>query len=224
MGHLSEDSPEILAARYAGWDTAELARALELESDGYRPEALELMRRELDRRGVDTDLRTMAREAEVENDRRLYVRVGGWLGLFVVGTAVFSLWTVSSVAEALHLPLAFMSRYLLVSEGLVGLYGLVVIALILLRYRDAPRHAKIFLGISWLTSAVAVLLWVAGIAFAWLVLKSIGVAIWWSYFSVSKRVRMTFRPESEWYDEGPTPPPPRAPSSPAPSSPPAAGP
>jgi hypothetical protein len=202
MEHMSKDDPEALAARYSKWDTAELIRAVELEADGYRPEALALMRRELDRRDVNVETRNIAREDEVENDRRHYVGVRGWLTFLAVVVALSSVMALTSAAQALRPSLHPVLLYLVVFKGLMGLYGLVVVGLIVLRHRAAPRHATIVVALFWLNAVAGVTLFtpVTGGRFLRFAFWSAWLVIWWSY-SHSKRIRMTFQPESDWYDE-----------------------
>lgn len=178
-----------LAARYASWDAQELVRAATLESAEYTPEALELIRKELEKREISPDERTDMAKETVQDERRRFIGVKGLLALFIVLLALQSAWLGLTALGTLPSLTAIL-------EGLFAGYGMVVCVLLINRHRQAPRHAKTLL----------VLIILLAVADAWLSISTgdksmssaypvaaiLGPCLWWTYFTTSRRVRYTY--------------------------------
>jgi hypothetical protein len=128
-----------LTKLYQRWPTERLVEALHVHAAEYDPDALPVMRRVLEARGVGpTDAEALLAEIRSEEHRSLN-RIRGWLLAFVVLTGWSSLNQVSSglTGNTGH----WLSRVVAVFEFCIGVYGLYATVLLCRRSPRAPAHA-----------------------------------------------------------------------------------
>jgi hypothetical protein len=91
---MNEQQLKNAAQLYQSWSDAQLIRAATVEKKDYEPEALDLMARELFRRGVSASERESVEKGvqqEVEAERKRLTGIHGFLLLFVIMVVVGSL-------------------------------------------------------------------------------------------------------------------------------------
>lgn len=191
---------------YQSWSDAQLVRATAVERQDYQPAALDLMMRELSRRGVSHSERQNleedgARQVEVERKRLTGVR--GVLLLFAINVMLSSL-----------LSVLFGLEYCLDSEsGLFVLcgaldliwagYGFYVFYLLIRERPAAPQHAQRFLFLGFLLSVLVVLVALRVTHRLDLSpLGNIGTLVWMVYLSSSKRVANTYGQRQDKTESG----------------------
>jgi hypothetical protein len=198
MGKSDEGAAE-LAARYRAWETADLLQAASHEAADFTPQALGLIHDELERRGqpVEKLTQTDAPAPLPPDARASLIGVKGWLLAFVV---LFALAVAAMLLENLLLlttiaPLPIKLTAAL--QLLIAAYGVVAFALLVTKHPRAPLHAM----------AVLAGLFLVRIG-CWAYLSHLGAesefptaaigfsCIWSAYLSVSRRVRMTYTPQS----------------------------
>jgi hypothetical protein len=182
------EDEESLAAVYQTWETEDLVRAVSVETSSYMPEALHLLRQELERRNVTTaEQLDLAETAEAQRQENL-VGVKGWLRFFVVVLTLNSL-VLIFVSPSPWIPGLSLSVRLLFAAPLLGLLGLVTSVLLVKSHPRAPNWAmawlilNIFIGMGskfFANGSTSLLSTLAG-----------GI-LWLRYFSVSKRVKATY--------------------------------
>lgn len=195
------------AELYRAWSVEQLVRATTAERRDYEPEALELMARELSRRGVSASDRESVEKTvlqEVEDERGHLTGIRGFLLLFVI--MVF----VSSLVYA-WLGLAFLGAGgIFLLGGVLSLvlsgYGFFVFYLLIRKLATAPQHAKRLLIIGVALHVLAVLAaWVATGQFDRGALSQVTIPlIWLGYLNWSRRVANTYaqaRPQPVSRDE-----------------------
>jgi hypothetical protein len=180
---------EALAGLYEVWETDDLVHAVTVDAAGYTPEALALLRRELEKRNVAPAEQQVIAETEATRRYENLVGVKGWLLLFVVVLTFNSLFMILLTPVWPTRGITLSVRLLLLMPFLLGLLGLVTVVLLATRKRRAPEWA-----IAWLFLNIAV-----GIGSKFfangslLLLPSImGGLFWIRYFMVSKRVKATY--------------------------------
>lgn len=191
-----------LAAQYRSWTTEDLVRATTLEAEEYTPEAVSLMREELQGRNLTAEAQEALEgrvEGEATSAQRSLVGIRGWLLVFVVLFGLnFGVVLVSDIF-ALAQPLPGIAYFATVLEIFVGIYALGALWLLVSRHPRAPQHAQAVLVIF---CFLAIGSW---LAFHWrgyppglFPVGAVGFAcVWWSYLSYSRRVRLTYSTRAE---------------------------
>lgn len=195
---------EELAARYRGWQTEDLVRAVTVEAHDYTPEALDLISNELERRdclGVQRQEAAEAVAKELDRGIRPLVGVRGFLALMVWVIAANSIaalfWAASTLlAHALPRPQVFA---LALAVG--GILGLVTCIHLVRRKSQAPRYAATWFLLV-MTSNISAFLYqyFSGGAASFPFVPVTFCGLWLAYLSVSMRVKTTyggFRVDSE---------------------------
>ncbi|HKV76721.1 MAG TPA: DUF2569 family protein [Candidatus Sulfotelmatobacter sp.] len=196
------------AQLYETWSVAQLLRATTANKQDYEPEALDLMVRELSRRGISQSEREDAeRKAEkkvvhqVETEKKRLTGIGGFLVLFVIAMFFGPLLGVLSGLLLLgaggldnpsqRFPLVLLSGIL--SLGLAG-YGFYVFYLLLRKRRNAPKHAERYLILGVLLSILVIVsLSKATHHFSPEPLVGcVGALLWLAYLGSSQRVANTY--------------------------------
>lgn len=183
------EDEEALAGLYEEWETDDLVHAVTVDAAGYTPEALALLRRELEKRNVAPAEQQVIAETEATRRYENLVGVKGWLLLFVVVLTFNSLVLILVTPSAWAPGLSLSARLLFLGPFLLGLLGLVTTVLLVRRYRWAPHWAM-----TWLILNIAI-----GIGSRFflngsmpLIPALLGGLLWTRYFMVSKRVKATY--------------------------------
>jgi hypothetical protein len=183
-------SPTVdLAALYAGWPVERLIRAAFVECDDYAPEAVQVMRRVLESKGV----------SQAEIDAVLAIApsklndIRGWLLAFVIHVAIVTTTYAVGGAVLLFGGTEFSHILLALISAAVAAYGAYCCHLLTSRRPEARAHA-IGLMAAWGAASVAsaVIHVVSGLS------PSGGrpllfALLWTPYLLRSKRVAMVYR-------------------------------
>ena len=180
---------------YQSWSAAQLLRATTAEKQDYKSEALDLMVRELSRRGVSQSEREGAeREVvqHVEAEKKRLTGIRGFLLLFVI-VVVFG-----SLLYALFGLLFLGAGGLFILSGVLSLilagYGFYVFYLLTRIRRTAPQHAERFLIFGFLLSILETLV-AATVTHHFdpgALGGFMGTLLWLAYLGGSKRVANTY--------------------------------
>lgn len=179
---------------YRSWSIDQLIRAFTVHKNDYTQDALDCIKDELDRRSVSPQ-EALSSEVSVkqtvEEEKKKWIGIKGFLLLFVLILAVQSISTIIvSIRDVLNGENP--SKILLLP---VGIYGLYVLYLLLLKRNNAPLHVQRWLG----ALCIACLL-IIGLTILinpnrlenTFIVNPIGALIWLAYFSYSKRVKATY--------------------------------
>jgi len=191
-----------LAVRYRSWDTQDLVRATTVEAEEYTPEAIRLIRQELQERDLTPEVEETVESqvvVEAKKEQRSLTGIRGWLLVFVVLFGLNSGARLLAEIFALGQALPGIVKLDIIVEMFISIYALSTCWLLLSRHPKAPQHAK---------AAVVIFCFFAvgsWLAFYWGGLPagpfplsaSSFACIWWSYLSYSKRVRFTYAPGTE---------------------------
>jgi len=197
-----------LAARYARWDTADLARAATAEASDFRPEALAAMRLELERRGQAVGPVPPAPAAAREEPKG----VGGFLLFLLVllgWASITRLFT--GIAYMFMMPDRLADLLIDAGWAFLGVYGFYCCRLLLRKDRRAPaRTAAWFVADTVLTIAFVAHAHFASepsmppfmsdisITGVVLIFQIVYSGIWLAYLARSKRVKATFGAPFQW--------------------------
>jgi len=188
-----------LAARYAKWETEDLARAATAQASEFTPDALTVMRQELERRGQVAGPEplpaTGATAAGVGP-----IGVGGLLRLFVFLLGMGSIEAMGGAPGVLDGSRGAASRLMAAAWGWTGAYGIVCCVLIMRRDRRAPGWAALWLVAVVVLSFVDSLhdYFVLGTFTSGFLSAILYCGIWLTYLSKSRRVRATFGTVASW--------------------------
>jgi hypothetical protein len=204
-----------LRNRFSNLDDDELRKIAFANSHEYYPDAVQIAREELIKRGYDisqegneaADTRPAAPEPQ-------YKGVGGWLLLLCLGLTVFTpLLTMGSLATGVRESLSYFDRFpgllvitvidTILTLGLVAFSIYVGVGLWSIRpgaVQMAKRYLLCFLGYQ---AIAAILPFTAGLpsAATWAMIRAVAIdalrgviyfAVWYSYLNESKRVRATY--------------------------------
>jgi hypothetical protein len=186
-----------LSARYKSWSTENLIKGATVDRKDYLPEALEVIERELKARNVSLELRqniaqTIQQERETQEQQLRGIR--GWLLFFVIVVLANSVMGVLSGLSSLSEARAPLALLLLAPQPILGLAGLYVFVVLLLKKPFAPGHARIWLIVSFCYSlALAVILFIIARQFLLTPLPPIAALVWLTYLDESRRVAVTYQ-------------------------------
>lgn len=190
---------------YEQWSTERLLKALEIEAEQYRPDALPVMRRVLESRGLpdaEVQARTSDLQSEQQSEDRRLARMRGWLLVFIaiVGLNALSELGMALVAAASDAHWTF--RVVAVLFSTVALYGLYSMYLLVRRRSSAPAHARRWILLSFVATAIwAVISYAvagAGVVDLTVLLgPAFFMAVWIAYLSESKRVAAVYGMKTE---------------------------
>jgi hypothetical protein len=178
---------EELASRYRSWDTEALRRATTVEASTYRPEALVLLRRELEGRPDAAAAEPPPVGGASERELRGVRGSLAWM-VFAIGSQSAWMFVDGFFAHGHKLFDALM-------EGSIGFYGLLVCWMLLRIDQRAPRAATIFFVLTLLLSLNSITLSVIASHFQSYDFSPLTYPIsWLSYLWRSERVRVTYSP------------------------------
>ncbi len=188
---------EEMVARFRAWETEDLIRAAKIDSHGYTPEALALIAEELATRNDSVDQLHELEEVVAEShDREVQQLTGikGWLLVLVLVVANGSATSLVNAARSIRQVPSEMQVFAFIA-GAYGVFGLVTLGLLLSKHRRAPGFARtLFLSAMAISLVEAFYFYYREwrVHFFPLATMASG-ALWFTYLSVSKRVKATFR-------------------------------
>lgn len=159
---MSERESSAVEASYGEWSDIWLVRAVTLQRGDYQPEALQMIERELARRGLSPEeidsLKSQALE-QSESENRTPSGIGGWLRVFLIFVSLATLshgvigWSVfrAGLSQGDHGLGALLGG--LASMIMAG-YGAYALSLLSGGSPYAPRHTRQFLVTGFLLRAL----------------------------------------------------------------------
>lgn len=194
-------STDELSRQYESWTTQELVRAVSLERDDYRPEAIALMEEELASRDAFIENRAqIEQEALIEKkkDDEELRGVRGWLLVFVIVVFVNSVPGLFSAVILLERSEGFGEVLFGLSALLLFAYGCFAFFLLVKKDERAPSHAaKWLIATACFSILSGALVYLDGGGPIWVQLWSVASAvIWMTYLEKSRRVAITYGGES----------------------------
>jgi hypothetical protein len=187
-----------LASRCRAWQAADLVRATTVDAPTYTPEALEVLRRELDRRNDQEDgegrpLVTFSSFTPARNPLR---GVGGWLAWMVLGIGGQS---VQAIVESISFSLShsFASAVIVVAvDGTLGIFGIYTCVILLRQKPKADRFAMSWFILIAILMGISLLL-ARGAGPPSRGLSLVYPLLWMAYLWKSERVEATYRAPME---------------------------
>jgi hypothetical protein len=182
-----------LERRYGTWETDALLRAATVDADEFAPEAILIMRRVLEGRGIGTaEIDDYAALARVERQKRAQALtgIGGFLLVFII---LFAIRSLSLIGEAVLVIGMSPSEHVLWSAGLtiglLGAYGVYCCVQLIRKSTKALWHTNTCLTL-WF------IFWVANLVLQFITIGTYtggGFPLAWAlYFTSSKRVANTY--------------------------------
>lgn len=183
---------------YVNWTDEQLVKATTVEKNDYNPEAVDIMLKVLQKRGVsEKQLNSLQSEVEqkVAADIKKITGVGGFLIVFLiilVLSVIYSLNDGFSVLSSIkEMPILLL--VVSIPFFLISIYGAYIFLLLVRKKEKAPDHT-----IKWLIAHFCVrLLGVVAIFITTGKLELSAIApmstlVWLMYFTNSKRVKATY--------------------------------
>lgn len=183
---------------YSSWTDDQLVKAVTVDRTEYYPEALVVMQKVLEKRGIPTEtfsaIQTSAEKKRDDDIKRL-TGIGGFLLLFllnlVVSVFLNIMMGIKSLTHYSETPIFTLAVF--IPSVLFGLFGAYVFLLVR-EEKKAPRWAT-----GWIIANC--LLTILGLIFASVITGNwdfnaaylpMGALLWIMYFSSSKRVKATY--------------------------------
>lgn len=189
-----------LQRRCKNMTTADLLSATRLSREEYTAEALSIMDREVQSRGVTRDqvqehAESVARQ-EQENEDRLS-GIKGWLTVFITMVGLSATVGLMTGISSLRMSRQFLEGAFLSPQLLLSAYGFYGLVLLLKRKPQAPFHAERWIFSSLLYTILLLFFGHKVISndndvFAITAVFPLGMAFWLHYLIKSKRVAATF--------------------------------
>jgi len=192
---------------YQSWSVPELVRATTVERQDYEPEAVDLMLREISRRGVsESEKEDAAKEVvqRLESEKKRLIGIGGFLLVFIIGAICGSLLSMFLGVVLIYEATGVFAFCGALSLALGG-YGCYVSYLLIAKRPTAPMHAERLLISGLLLSFFETL--IVSLANHRLVGQPLsgvaGAMVWLVYLNNSRRVANTYGPRKKPADPAP---------------------
>lgn len=201
---MKNDKLKELEKLYATWSTEDLIKATKVSKSEYESDAINAMLKELERRGVtqkETDFIQADEEQRIHEETETLSGLRGFLLLFLILIVLNSF---LSIGMGLSLWLSrgpnlglFLSS---IPMFIVGVYGIITFVLLSEKRFHAPVHAKRWLVLTFIVNLFyALMVFFATGEFTFSVIGSgMFTGIWFVYLSTSKRVAVTYSPETTY--------------------------
>ena len=196
---MKADKDAELEKRYMSWSTEDLIKATTVEKADYETDAVNLMLKELQKRNVSSD-EVSVRQADIEQkiEAEKLSGIGGFLTFFLIIFTLnvfFSFWQGAAYILESASTQSFVSRSIsVIPQFIIGAYGIYVFKLLIAKKYNAPRHT-----IRWLILGATVNFFIGILLFFnsgkldFSIIAPISFAlIWITYFTNSKRVKLTY--------------------------------
>ena len=188
---MTPDKKTNLAELYKTWSKEKLLDAVGPHHDDYESDAIELIFQELRRRNIPEDAIISAQSIPREIPPAPS-GIGGWLLFFVIIMGLNSLY-LAYIGLTTFLDPKKPSNFVPLLAAGIGGYGLFALFHLITFHESAPVHAK-----RWIASLFGfniLLTFLNGIQTP-VVMNAIHSALWFQYFSTSRRVEATYSAES----------------------------
>lgn len=184
---MKDDLLRELEKRYMLKTTEDLVRAITIEQNDYEPDVIKVILKELEKRNITKEEINSIR-ADIERKRQTKAKsimgISGFLFLFLIMLGLYSLVTTSIGVLILIAHRETLSYLVSIPNLVVGIYGFLVLSLLVRKKRTAPINAML-----WIILSFFVTLMYSFIAAA------IFSVVWLLYFLHSKRVALNYMPE-----------------------------